>query len=1379
MKKNYKRNWLFKLKMLAVVGSLFFAGSAMAQLSGTYTIDSASVKSGTNFQSFQELVDTLDDDGVSGAVIVNVVAGSGPYEGELDFGRISGVSATQTVTINGNGNEIKSDEYGIYLEGTQYVIFDNLKVVSASSRTNYTAFCFRFGLNANFNIIRNCELVMTDGEGTSTSTVQAQSAYIYMAENGTNSWWRGNASDNIIENNKMWNGSASNNNVVNAGVLVSGYISNSGLPSRNIFRNNEIRDFNHAGFLVRNGVDNEFVGNRVHSNDAIRIGYGMRIEYQQGGRIDSNTIENLESDGTFYGIYNYAVQGSQGDEYTVKGNTIDDNQSGSNSTFYGIYQSGFTGANATAFVHTEDNQITGNEGRSIYGIYNSRSENMNIRNNVISHNENSSPEFGRNYGVYMYWAAKNINIAHNTFYVEDSAYYNVGTYMNINGEVDDDYNLVNNIFSDNTDAQITYSIGAWVNSTTRPSTIDNNIYHTTIPFNFGTTRYGDTVLNVIGTTGSPLGTNWADAGFDLNGLETDADLTDPTNGDWAPQNPAIGNIGLAGFGDKDITGADRTACGPDPGVTEFFTNYSADNLVHVTVSDICGNTQPDITMDITNPYGVDLIGTRIYYNLNNGDDMIEKIDTVGANSTVNYEFDNPPFLFKPGANTITVGAFCDDDASDNTVTQTFNVIAVPSGGLLTPDATAWDGYIRGGTMASPDVTVNGYEINYDIERPTQTGFTAAPGAAYTYSIEARTANGTDVTSLGFSLNGEVVTVDPAASLSDSMVFVEVTATSVAAGCDTSFGRWLFIPHTPVPSFTFTDICLGDVAEFRNTSTLLGPDFITTRWDFNDPSGTTEDNSDIKDGFYQYEEYGSNVPVTMTVANGIYPIFTYDLTQNINITPKPIADFKVLNACEGTPITIDNSTDLPAGVTGNITYTWDFGGEFNTTGNSPSYTFGTPGQRTITMIASANGCDAELTKNAYQFELPAASFASQGECNFVPVDFLNNSTIENEANMGFAWDFNGEGESRSMNPSFSFATPGTKTVTLTATSEFGCANSFQGTVTLSESPEADFTFDRACNLTPINFTRTGSVPNNGQNSSYAWDFNGEDATNQENPSYLFERVGTKQVTLTISDQNGCESSITKDVDVVLQAVADFDAQNVCDGDEAVFTNKSTVAAGNLSYVWSFGDGNSSTDLAGKHKYTEAKIYNVTLEAIVDGGCSDAITKQVVVQPSPDASFTPTTSGREVSFNSTEDANDAYRWTFGQGGKADQADPTYTYPNVDRGTFTVCLATRKGDCWSEECQEVTIDLAGVAELTENNEMINVYPNPTSGKFNVTVENASDVVVKVGDILGNVLDVQVIDNLNGTYNVDMSAVADGVYFVQVKNGDYFATKRITVSK
>ena len=140
---------------------------------------------------------------------------------------------------------------------------------------------------------------------------------------------------------------------------------------------------------------------------------------------------------------------------------------------------------------------------------------------------------------------------------------------------------------------------------------------------------------------------------------------------------------------------------------------------------------------------------------------------------------------------------------------------------------------------------------------------------------------------------------------------------------------------------------------------------------------------------------------------------------------------------------------------------------------------------------------------------------------------------------------------------------------------------------------------------------------------------------------------------------------------------------------------------------------------------------------------------------------------------------YRWTFGDGARDITEDPTYTYYNIDNGTFEVCLATEKGVCKSIECEDVTINLAGISELTLNNDMINVYPNPSNGKFNVTVENAGDVVIVVGDILGNVLSVDVRDNLNGIYNVDMSAVANGVYFVQVKNGDFYATKRITVSK
>jgi PKD repeat protein len=653
---------------------------------------------------------------------------------------------------------------------------------------------------------------------------------------------------------------------------------------------------------------------------------------------------------------------------------------------------------------------------------------------------------------------------------------------------------------------------------------------------------------------------------------------------------------------------------------------------------------------------------------------------------------------------------------------------------------------------------------------------------YTYSLKATNNFGIDVTASGFPYTAlaEDFTVDPATTLAGDTIFMELSVLDANTGCDTSFGRWIYVPHTPVASFDASNICLGDLAQFKNTSTLAGADYIVTKWEFEDPDASiTDDNSDIKDGFWQYSTYGSGVIVEMTVANGLYPKFEYSTTNTINITPVPVIDFKLLNACEGVPINMLNSTTLSS--SDPITYTWDFGGVGTSTLENPSYTFATPGIREVTVVASANGCESTLTKNAYQFEKPIASFTNTGECNFVDVAFMSTSTIPNEANMGYSWDFNGSGISREKSPAFAFATPGNKSVTLTATSEFGCVDAITQNISLNESPVADFDWEKACNLTPIAFNFTGSVPA-GNNSSYSWDFAGEATASRVDPeAHLFSKVGTKLVTLTIADLNGCTNTITKEVNVVLQALADFEAASVCEGAEAVFTNKSEVAAGGLSYKWSFGDGPTSTseDLSPTHTYGEARTYNVTLEAIVEGGCSDLITKDVVVNPSPIAAFAPNKDGRTVVPTATQSGNDAYRWTFGDGGSSSEENPTYTYVNVDEGTYTVCLATREGDCWNENCEDITISLLGIANLTESDDMINVYPNPTTGKFTISVDNASEVVVKVGDILGNVLDIEVRDNLNGEYSVDMSAVADGVYFVQVRNGDFYATKRITVSK
>ena len=167
------------------------------------------------------------------------------------------------------------------------------------------------------------------------------------------------------------------------------------------------------------------------------------------------------------------------------------------------------------------------------------------------------------------------------------------------------------------------------------------------------------------------------------------------------------------------------------------------------------------------------------------------------------------------------------------------------------------------------------------------------------------------------------------------------------------------------------------------------------------------------------------------------------------------------------------------------------------------------------------------------------------------------------------------------------------------------------------------------------------------------------------------------------------------------------------------------------------------------------------------------------PDKRKTFTATTEGRALIISGVNQNHNIYQWRFGDGGRSTDVNPTWTYENVDNGEFVVCLSVKNEECWNEHCETVMVDLLGVEELTQDNSMIAVYPNPSTGVFNLEVENAGEVEIAVSDILGNQLDINVTDNLNGKYVVDMSNVADGVYFVQVKNGDTFATKRITVSK
>ncbi|MBT8326352.1 MAG: right-handed parallel beta-helix repeat-containing protein, partial [Bacteroidia bacterium] len=342
MKKIYNSNWLFKLKTAAVLCSMLFAGTAMAQLSGTYSIDGGGTG---DFTTFTQLADTLNSDGVSGPVIVNVAAGT--YAQNFSILNVTGLSTTNSLTINGGGATISSSNDVITLRGVSGVNIDNLKI-ECNGTSSKNVWIYNGGTaSPSSNIsITNCELTKPNGSLYATA-----SAYVKI---GSGSSFSSNASQNntdiTIEDNLMHGGSTSSS----AGVYcaISNNHPTSAAADQNVvIRNNDISGWRYYGVYTRYTSGLLLQGNEIHNPANIPQQYKYAIyiynndyssEYAATEKnvVDKNWIHDLGSSTTYYyqyGLYYYNYYGYETNDIT--NNVFHMN---SQSSFYGIsYRQGY------------------------------------------------------------------------------------------------------------------------------------------------------------------------------------------------------------------------------------------------------------------------------------------------------------------------------------------------------------------------------------------------------------------------------------------------------------------------------------------------------------------------------------------------------------------------------------------------------------------------------------------------------------------------------------------------------------------------------------------------------------------------------------------------------------------------------------------------------------------------------------------------------------------------------------------------------------------------------------------------------------------------------------------------------------------------------
>jgi hypothetical protein len=97
-------------------------------------------------------------------------------------------------------------------------------------------------------------------------------------------------------------------------------------------------------------------------------------------------------------------------------------------------------------------------------------------------------------------------------------------------------------------------------------------------------------------------------------------------------------------------------------------------------------------------------------------------------------------------------------------------------------------------------------------------------------------------------------------------------------------------------------------------------------------------------------------------------------------------------------------------------------------------------------------------------------------------------------------------------------------------------------------------------------------------------------------------------------------------------------------------------------------------------------------------------------------------------------------------------------------------------------VTINRRGVEDATGLEALVNLYPNPSNGKFKVVVEagQQSDLSIGVYNLLGaKVADVPTNGMRSGTFDVNAEGLSSGIYLVKITSGGQTAIRKVNIQR
>lgn len=411
------------------------------------------------------------------------------------------------------------------------------------------------------------------------------------------------------------------------------------------------------------------------------------------------------------------------------------------------------------------------------------------------------------------------------------------------------------------------------------------------------------------------------------------------------------------------------------------------------------------------------------------------------------------------------------------------------------------------------------------------------------------------------------------------------------------------------SATSTSGCTPVFVQFTDLSTSTTGNVVSWNWQLGGNTSTTQDPGKVF-------TTGGSYTICLTVTDDQGNTDTECKTNYLTFFSSPQAQFTPTptTGCSPLPVQFTDNSVIGSGAI-NL-YQWAFGDGNAASGTTVNNTYNNAGAYNVTLsVTDVNGCsDVTTIPNsiiANDIGIVNFSASQRTSCDTPFTVAFTNLTTANP-NLTYLWNFGDGNTATTQNPTHTYTQLGNFNIQLTVTDNIlNCSKTKTKNNFIKINSLLSFTYTPTSGCEPLNVSFTNTTP--GNISNQLWDFGDGYTSTQLNPTHIFQTDGCFFVSLTAT-KNGCTSTVIDQnciqVNDAPQVSYTLNNSNLaCAIPHSIsFTGTSNLAGS--TYLWDFGDGNTSSAQNPSHTYVTFGIFPVSLTAISSVGCTTTVVTDTV-------------------------------------------------------------------------------------------------------------------------------------------------------------------------